>query len=149
MVDNVSRNKDRLQTTIVAVSAVVFVACTLFLIFRDAVPGTFHRDERGFPHGTGQGKFYYEDGSLMIREWYFRGLLYKATWYEPDGSEIATETYSKSDGGVGYFLRQDGTIKSRYEFVYSPEDKLYVSDSPPLYYDLSGKPIPSATEPIE
>ncbi len=66
-----------------------------FVTLWDAIPGTFYRDGRGFPHGTGTGEYSYENGNLMPREWYFRGRLHRATWYKPDGVEIATEKYTK------------------------------------------------------
>ncbi len=137
----------RFDVVLIAVVAIAMVVC--LIVYWDAIPGTYHEDENGFPHGTGQREYLYDDGSLMIREWYFRGLIYRATWFKPDGTEIATETYDKKSGGIGYFLRQDGTIKSKYVFVYSPEDNLFVSASRPIYYDRDGQPVPGATEPIE
>jgi len=137
----------RLRTLLLAVAIIAIILCSI--IYWDAVPGTYHKDPNGFPHGTGQAEYQYDDGSLMIREWYFRGLIYKATWFKPDGTEIATETYDKASGGIGYYLRQDGTIKSKYTYEYSPEDRLYVNAGFPVYYDRNGNPAPGATEPIE
>ena len=137
----------RLRTLLFAVAVIAVALC--LVIYWDAIPGTYYKDERGFPHGTGRAEYSYEDGSLMIREWYFRGLIYRSTWFKPDGTEIATETYDKTSGGIGYYLRQDGTIKSKYTYEYSPEDNLYVNAGSPVYYDRSGNPVPGATSPIE
>jgi hypothetical protein len=137
----------RLKTLLLAVAFIALILCAI--TYWDAIPGTYYRDGNGFPHGTGQAECLYDDGSLMIREWYSRGLIYKATWFKPDGTEIATETYDKASGGIGYYLRQDGSIKSKYTYEYSPDDQLYVSAGVPVYYDRKGNPVPDATEPIE
>lgn len=137
----------RLRTPLLAVAITAIVLCSI--VYWDAIPGTYHKDCNGFPHGTGQAEYFYNDGSLMIREWYFRGLIYKSTWFKPDGTEIATERCDKRSGGIGYYLRQDGTIKSKYTYKYSPEDGLYISAGSPVYYDRKGNPVSGATEPIE
>jgi len=131
-------------------AVVTLVGCLLGLYAnRDAIPGTYHTDENGFPRGTGVTEYRYDNGALMIREWYFRGLVYRATWFTPDGHEIATETYDKETGGTGYFLRQDGSIRSRHTFKYSPKENDYLGSGRPLYYDRTGVPIPEAKHPID
>lgn len=114
----------------------------------DAIPGTFYKDRNGFPHGTGTTEYKYDDGSLMLKEWYYRGLIYKATWFKPDGTELATETFDKKSGGVGYYLRQDGTIRSKHTFEYDARENLY-SGVDILYYDKTGRPVPDAVKPID
>ncbi len=127
-----------------------FLAALLIAFFNwDALPGTYYKDEDGFPKGTGQAEYHYDSGELMIREWYFRGLIYRATWFTPDGQEIATETYDKKSGGVGYYLRQDGTIRSKYTYEYVPELNVYGNATFPLYYDKNGIPVPDAKTPID
>ena len=137
----------RPRTLLLSIAAITVVLG--LVISWDAIPGTFYRDKNGFPHGTGQAEWMYDDGSLMIREWYFRGPCYRSTWFKPDGTEIATETYDKKSGGVGYYLRQDGSIKCKCVYEYSPEDNLYVAAGSPVYYDRDGLPVPGATAPID
>lgn len=137
----------RLRTFLIAVAGIAMILASI--VSWDAIPGTYYIDEKGFPHGTGTAEYTYDDGSLMIRERYFRGLCYRSTWFKPDGTEIATETYDKKSGGIGYYLRQDGSIKCKCTYRYSPEDNLYVAAGAPVYYDRDGLPVPDATEPIE
>ncbi|QEG40190.1 hypothetical protein UC8_21960 [Roseimaritima ulvae] len=118
-------------------------------IYSDAIPGTYHKNENGFPRGTGVAEYHYDNGALMIRECYFRGLIYRSTWFTPDGEEFATETYDKATGGVGYYLRQDGTIRSIYTYEYMPDVNMYGNAGNPVYYDTSGTPVLDASEPID
>ena len=115
----------------------------------DAIPGTYYRNENGFPRGTGVAEWHYDDGTLMIREWYYRGLIYQSTWFTPDGREVATEQYDKSSGGVGYYLRQDGTIRSKYTYEYMPDINMYGNAGGAVYYDALGRPVPDANKPID
>jgi hypothetical protein len=137
----------RLKTLIgiVTLSALLFAVYTYW----DALPGTYHKNEHGFPRGTGQAEYRYDNGALMMREWYFRGLIYRTTWFTPGGREIATETCDKRNGGVGYYLRQDGTIRSKYTYGYMPELNVYGNAEFPLSYDKSGTPLSDAKEPID
>ena len=137
----------RIKTLLVIVALVA--ALVAVPKYWDALPGTYYKSESGFPRGTGQAEYHYDNGALMIREWYFRGLIYRATWFRPDGHEIATETYDKSNGGVGYYLRQDGTIRSKYTYEYLPAENVYGSADFPLYYDKSGTPVPDAKERMD
>jgi hypothetical protein len=139
--------KYRLKTLLIVVTLIAFAFAAY--IYSDAIPGTYHKNEHGFPRGTGVAEYRYDNGSLMIREWYFRGLLYRSTWFTPAGQELATETYDKATGGVGYYLRQDGTIRSKYTYEYMPELNVYGNAGNPLYYDANGTPVPDATEPID
>ncbi|MEN0111294.1 MAG: hypothetical protein AAF805_11285 [Planctomycetota bacterium] len=76
-------------------------------------------------------------------------MIYRSTWFAPEGGEIATETYDKETGGVGYYLRQDGTIRAKCEYEYDHISRGYVSVQRPLYYDRNGNPVPDASEPID
>ena len=137
----------RSRTVILAVAVI-----TVFLgsiNYWDAIPGTLYEDNNGFLHGTGQAEYFYDDGSLMLCEWHFRGLIYRSTWFKPAGTEIATERYNKKTGGIGYYLRQDGSIKSKYVYEYSPEHNGYVSAGRPVYYDQFGIAVPDAPTPKE
>lgn len=128
-----------LKTLLLVVSVVAIILASS--LYWDAIPGTFYKDSRGFPHGTGQAEYFYDAGPLMLREHYYRGLVYEITWYKPDGSEIATETFHKETGGTGYYLRQDGTVKSKHVYHYSHEDRGYFGDGSPTIYDQLGNPV--------
>ena len=138
--------KFRLRTLLVFVAAVA-MGLAVFLNW-DAMPGTFHKTPNGFPRGTGTAEHNYDNGSLMIREWYYRGLLYKSTWFTPGGIELATESFDKQTGGVGYYLRQDGTIRSKHTYEFDAGINMYGSVDV-AYYDKSGEPVPDANQPID
>ena len=95
---------------------VVSVTITLSIIW-EYLPGTLRFDEMiGFPHGTGTAVYHYRSGELKLREKYFAGELQESAWYRPDGSQVASTRWQ--DGtGVGYYLREDGTILKRVECV--------------------------------
>ena len=92
------------------------------------VPGTYQVDGDGFPHGTGKAEHYYDSGALQSEEWYRAGILTAATWYRPDGTEIATSHFDKEIGGVGYYLREDGSIRCKMQCRYSPSDRMYFAE---------------------
>ena len=91
------------------------------------IPGTLCLDDHGSPHGTGKREYYYDSGALMMEEWYRAGTLIKSTWYRPAGTHIATSVFDKETGGVGYFLRQDGSVRRQMRFRYSPAVEDYVA----------------------
>ena len=138
--------KFRLRT-LLALVAVAAIALAVFTNW-DAIPGTYYKPANGFPRGTGVAEYHYDDGSIMIREWYYRGRIYQATWFTPDGLELVTETFDKDTGGVGYYLRQDGTIRRKHTYEYMPELNMYGSVGV-VFYDSTGKPVPDAKEPID
>ena len=74
----------------------------------------------------------------MLKEWYRGGLIYRAAWYHPDGIEVATTEYDKKTGGVGYYLRQDGSIKSKHTYAYSPIDHGYLADAQATFFGVDG-----------
>ncbi len=74
----------------------------------------------------------------MLKEWYRGGPIYRATWYRPDGTEVATTEYDKKTGGVGYYLRQDGSIKSKHSYAYSKIDHAYFADGQATFFHVDG-----------
>ena len=108
-----------LRTLLAAVS-VAAILCALGLYW-EYLPGTFHFDENGFPHGTGTRLYYYDSGALMGEEHYRAGVLSRTTWYKPNGEVIATTNWKKDQVNIGYFLYQDGSVRTKMEFVYDPE----------------------------
>ena len=78
------------------------------------MPGTICRDANGFIHGTGRWLYHYDSGPLMLEEHYLSGKLRYSKWFRPNGSLVA-ETHWRHGDGVGYYLRQDGTIRVKME----------------------------------
>jgi hypothetical protein len=106
---------------------VVAVLCAL-AFYWEYLPGTLHFDRNGFPHGSGTKYWYYDSGDLMIEEHYRAGVTTRSTWYKPTGEVIATTIWKKYQVNVGYFLYQDGSIRTKMDAVYDPEVRLYVAD---------------------
>jgi len=52
---------------------------------------------------------------LKLEEHYLAGRLRLSRWFRADGSLIA-ETHWHSGNGVGYFLRDDGSVRTKMEF---------------------------------
>ena len=104
----------------------------------DYLPGTFRHDANGFPHGTGVARYFYSTGELQIEERYCNGLITSTTWYRRDKSVIDSCTYDRERGGVGYYLRDDGTIKVKMQYKYSPSARDYVADGVAEYYNPDG-----------
>ena len=85
-------------------------------------------------HGTGWWSYHYDAGPLMLEEKYLAGKLRLSRWFRPDGSLVAETRWGHGDG-VGYYLRQDGTIRVKMEHhngmahgqaVYCKEDGVTV-----------------------
>lgn len=117
----------RFSDKLLPVAVVGALVGLLVLSAWEYIPGTLCCDANGFPHGTGKKEYYYDSGALMIEEWYRAGVQTKTTWYRPDGTHIATSAFDKETGGVGLFLRQNGSIRRRVRFRYSPSEKLYLA----------------------
>lgn len=95
------------------------------------MPNTLRFDENGFPHGTGWQRSHYKSGALKLEEYYVAGQLELSRWFRPDGSLVA-ETDWQDECGVGYYLREDGSIKCRMEYVNG------YADGTAVYYDEEG-----------
>lgn len=120
----------RTRAVTASLLALPALAITLF-IFRDAIPGTFHRDNQGAPRGTGTELTRYQNGATMIVEKYSRGRLVRSEWFKPDGTPIQVTEW-KDGAGEGLYLRQDGSIWSRMNYV------LGVWDGACTYYNRDG-----------
>ena len=105
------------ERIVVSVASVLTIVLPIAVcVTWEYIPGTYRRDENGLPHGTGAMRYYYPSGNLKLCELYFAGNLTESTWYHPNGSEIAITKWQ--DGcGVGYYVREDGTIRTKMEFV--------------------------------
>lgn len=122
-----------MRRTVVAVFIALVVAGFGLLAWylTGYMPGTFFRDQNGFPHGTGWTYYYYESGELMLEEKYVAGKGQCSRWFRPDGSVVA-ETNWVDESGVGYYLREDGSIRARMLYVNG------VAHGTAVYFDTDG-----------
>jgi len=67
----------------------------------------------------------------MLEEHYTAGHLKLSRWFRPDGSLVG-ETRWQNGNGVGYYLRQDGTIRVKMEYRNER------ADGPAIYYKEDG-----------
>ena len=102
------------------------------------VPGTYYRDKSGFPHGTGWGHNYYENGGLMLKDYYRAGELIEQVWYKPDGGIFVISSFHRDGVNVGYYLRDDGSVRSMVQYRYRPTDHMYVADGTTVCYRTDG-----------
>src|SRR5579872_5926151 len=102
------------KTAIIAGVFVILIGA-LTLYVSGYMPGPIRRDANGFTHGMGWRRYHYDAGSLMLEEHYVAGGLELSRWFRPDGTLIA-ETHWHHGDGIGYYLRQDGTIRVKMEF---------------------------------
>jgi antitoxin component YwqK of YwqJK toxin-antitoxin module len=77
---------------------------------------SFYRDIDGKPHGTGVETFRYSNGAKRVEAWFKNGRPDVTRWYKPDGQLIA-ETRWIDGRGIGYVLRDDGSIRIKGEVV--------------------------------
>jgi hypothetical protein len=66
-----------------------------------------------------------------------------------EGRPRARENCVRNSLGIGYYLRQDGSIRCKCTYKYSPEENLHLDAGSPVHYDRDGIPVPDAIEPIE
>jgi antitoxin component YwqK of YwqJK toxin-antitoxin module len=91
------------------------VAMGCGVVFYDAFPGTLRFTDEG-PRGTGVATYVYPGRALKLRERYVRGQIQKSEWFRPDGTLIQTTNWV--DGaGEGIYLRDDGSIKTRMNYI--------------------------------
>ena len=95
------------------------------------MPGTLYFDVSGEAHGAGTELYRYDNGELMLRERYIAGKIVESTWYKPDGTLVATEEW-EDETGVGYYLRQDGSIRVKMTYVKG------LAHGPATYYTEDG-----------
>ena len=109
--------------------------------WRDYLPGTFHRDANGFPHGTGVEEFHYQSGQLQSRMWHRAGIPTRAVWYRPDGTVIADVKMDTKTGGDNLYLREDGSIERRIPFKYDPHEREFFAEGQATHYGEKGNII--------
>ena len=119
-------------SSLILTAAFALAACGPALT-RDGMPppgrGSFSRDEFGIPEGTGWQAYLYPSGQVKRREAFVEGVLQRTIWYRPDGSVVATTNWNKGSG-IGYELRDDGSIKTKTEYVRGLADGEVVSYRP-------------------
>jgi antitoxin component YwqK of YwqJK toxin-antitoxin module len=122
------------RTSIIIATVFILFFGALGLFVSGYMPGTIRQDANGFIHGTGRWLYHYDTGPVMLEEHYRAGRLSFSRWFRPDGSLVA-ETRWQNGNGVGYYLRQDGTIRIKMEYrderahgpaVYYKEDGVTV-----------------------
>jgi len=95
------------------------------------IPGTLYFDQQSVPHGTGVKKYLYPSGELKIKEHYVNGRLSKSIWFKPNGNILATTNWNK-ESCIGYYLRDDGSIRVKMQYVNS------VAHGKAIYYHEDG-----------
>ncbi|MCH8805725.1 MAG: hypothetical protein IH986_06525 [Planctomycetes bacterium] len=96
------------------------------------MPGTLYFDTEGESHGTGTRGYFYESGELKLEDRYIAGQLVEETWYKPDGSIVAIEQF-RDESGVGYYLREDGSVRVKMTYVHG------VAHGPATYFSADGR----------
>lgn len=102
-----------------------------------SIPGTFGRDADGTAHGTGRVTYRYRTGAVKLQEDYRRGKMIRSEWFKPDGMSILVTEW-KDESGVGLYLREDGTIKTRMTYVNR------LADGVATYYAPDGSVVGEA-----
>ncbi len=115
----------------VVVWGFVLLLAALALYQSGYMPGSIRQDSHGFMHGTGWWTYYYDSGPVILEEHYVAGRLRLSRWFRPDGSLVA-ETRWWNGHGVGYSLREDGTIRCKMEY------RNELAHGPAVYYQDDG-----------
>lgn len=126
------RRSSRFRFSLKAIFALLFATSIYAWYASGHMPGTLYFDDSGFAHGSGRKAYYYTTGALKLEEFYTAGQLQKSRWYRPDGA-LLHETKWIAGSGIGYNLREDGTIKAKIEFVNG------LAHGDAIYYDELGK----------
>ena len=98
------------------VAAVVTTGAGVWYVWTQTAGRELYFDEQGVAHGSGVTETRYRSGALMAEERYERGRLARSTWYRPDGSLVARTDW-KNGTGLGYYLREDGSVRARMQYV--------------------------------
>lgn len=122
--------------TIVGLIALAVIAALVVAVY-PSIPGTFWRDVGGVAHGTGRCVYRYRSGQVKLVEDYRRGKQARSEWYRPDGTVVATTDWVEGSG-VGYYLREDGSIRNRMTYVRG------IAEGPATYYDETGNTVGEA-----
>ena len=125
-----------LSFVLVAVGCAAALAIVAFYTY-PSIPGTFGRDASGFPHGTGTETYRYKSGAVKLVEDYRRGSLVRSVWYRPDRTVVATTDWV-DESGVGYYLREDGSVRSHMTYVRG------IAEGAATYYDEAGNIVGEA-----
>ena len=126
------RRSRRFRFSLKAVFALLFATSIYAWYASGHMPGTLYFHDSGFPHGSGRKAYYYATGALKLEECYTAGQLQKSRWHRPDGT-LLHETKWIAGSGVGYYLRDNGTVKSKIEHVNG------LAHGDAVYYDEQDK----------
>lgn len=114
-----------------ALILVTLAACSAAPWIYHSIPGTLVFDSKTGFRGTGTHTSRYPDGSVSLAEDFRRGKLLRSVWFKPDGSVVAATDW-KDGAGVGYYLRNDGTIKIRMTYANG------IAHGPVTYFNPDG-----------
>lgn len=134
-----SRKTRLVLLTVLGVIIVLAVITAVGLFLTGHMPDTLYRDENGLMHGTGWERYHYASGAVKLEEYYTMGRLDISRWLHPDGSVVA-ETHWRDGVGVGYSLREDGSIRVAIEY------QNYLAHGRAVYYNEDGVTIDRVTE---
>ncbi len=119
------------QRTLLLIGSAVLIPLALWAL-SGQMPGTLYFDQSGAPHGTGTQRAFYGSGKLKLEDRFFAGELVEETWYKPDGTVLANEKFV-SGCGVGYYLRDDGSIRVKMTYVDG------ISEGTATYFSTNGE----------
>ncbi|HNO77401.1 MAG TPA: hypothetical protein PKN33_05005 [Phycisphaerae bacterium] len=110
----------------------LLAASVLVVLMAVKYSNRLYFDSSGVAHGTGTKHYHYQSGQLKQEDRYVDGVLVEETWYRPDGTVFANETFV--DGcGVGYYLREDGSPRVKMPYVNG------LAEGTVTYYSTNGE----------
>jgi antitoxin component YwqK of YwqJK toxin-antitoxin module len=89
-------------------------------------------DAQGAAHGSGERDYNYKSGAIQLRETYKDGKLVLSRWFGTDG-ELVQDSIWLNGTGEGIYLREDGSIRTRIQYVNG------VAEGEAVEYDEAGK----------
>jgi hypothetical protein len=124
--------RDRFWRRTTSIGIVLVLTGSAIYTGWDYIPGTLRLDpSRGYL-GSGWAYYHYPSGRVKLREWHFGSELIESTWFRPDGTTFA-HTEWDSGMGVGYYLRDDGSVRTKMTYVEG------VAHGPAEEYDEKGR----------
>lgn len=103
----------------VALAALLVLLAIVGFFAYDSIPGSLRRTQTRdgeVVSGTGSFAYRYPSGQTKLIEDVRRGVMTRSRWFKPDGTLIAETTWGRNNSGTGYYLREDGSIKSKLTY---------------------------------
>lgn len=119
----------KLKRKLALLTLFVVLLGTAWLYIRGYAPGSIRQQPNGEYFGTGEVVYRYANGAVKVSDRYLAGKLQRSIWHRPDGSMIAETRWGPGEN-VGYYLRDDGTIrvKMRYRGEVAHGKALYFKE---------------------